>query len=90
MRHEARTNRTADGIRAELEKMMANNPRKQVFVAVAEAGGCIIVAGPESDCISYGSEFHGFCGIRRQCWKDVPGYAARVCQNLSDIMMKKS
>lgn len=82
------TNKTAEGIRAAIEEGMKANSRKQSFSIVAESNGARLIIGSDSDvwCCTVGFEARGLCGMKRNAWKDVPGYAERVCNYLVGIM----
>ena len=83
--------RTPEGIRLAIEAMMKDNPRKQVFHACALSLGAELRSAPETDDLeAYPiGMYEGVRGIRRQAWRDVPGYAERVCNYLAGIMTGK-
>lgn len=82
------TNRTAQDIRRAVEQGMKENSRKQSFSVLAEANGSRLIIGSDSDvwACTAGFEAHGFCGMKRHAWKNVPGYAERACNYLAGIM----
>lgn len=76
-------------IMSNIETMMNNNPRKRVFHATAERGGTMVVSGPETDSLPNGWNWQGVRGIQRAAWKQVPGYASRICKFLAGILADK-
>jgi hypothetical protein len=48
-----------------------------------------VLSSPESDFLPYGWEWEGVRGIQRHAWKEVPGYAERICKYLSGILSDK-
>lgn len=80
-------NRTAEGVRQAIQTAMDINRRKRVFHAVGNIETGELAVAPESDFINaFGDDWAGLCGIRRERWAGVPGYADRVVCSLLGVL----
>lgn len=82
------TNKTTEDIRRAIEKGMKENSRARSFSILAESNGQRIIIGSDPDvwACTVGFESRGVCGMQRHAWKNVPGYAERVCNYIAGIM----
>lgn len=82
--------RTAEGVREAIQNAMRGNRRSRVFRAVGNAGAGLLSVSPcAEDTDTWGDSWHGYTGIQRHAWENVPGYAEDLADRLAAILQKK-